>query len=327
MLTDARHDTTGHPAMIAIVGASGKLANATLRAVLEHGMIPASQIVCTTSQREDHATWKALADLGVRVRHATFDSAESLETALQGCSTMYLVSSPRIQLDFHDTPPGTGRERDHFVAIDAARRIVGLKHIYYTSLAFACPSKASVMQAHIRTEEYLASFSDVTSTIIREGLYAESWPLYFGHYDLKDDQRDEIVLAGDCAISWTAIKDLGLATAMIIAAPVATYAGRTMYLSNTKSPISLAEVADMVSSIQGRSITVKKVSREQYETHYIQEAGMDEGFVKWWSTTYDALSDGECTVRDSTLESLLSTRDVIPSELQLTINTMLPRKE
>jgi hypothetical protein len=65
------------------------------------------------------------------------------------------------------------------VAIDAARR-AGVKHIYYTSLAFGSPSKAGVMRAHLRTEAYLATLSDLKVTVIREGLYNESWPLYLG---------------------------------------------------------------------------------------------------------------------------------------------------
>jgi uncharacterized protein YbjT (DUF2867 family) len=43
--------------------------------------------------------------------------------------------------------------------------MVGVKHIYYTSLAFKDDATAGVMQAHLRTEEVLKK-SGVTYTII-----------------------------------------------------------------------------------------------------------------------------------------------------------------
>ena len=70
-------------------------------------------------------------------------------------------------MDFNDAPLWSGRELHHRRAIDAARE-AGVKHIYYTSLAFANPSKASVMRAHIRTEAYLKEeCDDISWTIIR----------------------------------------------------------------------------------------------------------------------------------------------------------------
>ena len=81
-------------------------------------------------------------------------------------------------MDYDDAPLWKGREAHHRVAIDAAIR-AGVKHVYYTSLAFANPSKASVMRAHVRTEKYLKDLESegkVKYTVIREGLYNESWP-------------------------------------------------------------------------------------------------------------------------------------------------------
>lgn len=103
-------------------------------------------------------------------------------------------------MDYNDAPLWQGREKHHRVAIDAALS-AGVKHIYYTSLGFGNPSKAGVMRAHIRTEAYLQDLEKqdkVRVTIIREGLYNESWPLYLGYYyDLKNETREEVVVAGD----------------------------------------------------------------------------------------------------------------------------------
>jgi uncharacterized protein YbjT (DUF2867 family) len=66
----------------------------------------------------------------------------------------------------------------HKNAIDAAKR-AGVKHVYYTSLAFDPAGASAVMRAHRDTEAYLKE-SGLTYTIIREGIYSESYPLYFG---------------------------------------------------------------------------------------------------------------------------------------------------
>lgn len=125
---------------------------------------------------------------------------------------MFLVSTTEISLDYDDAPLGLGRGKHHFAAIKAAAE-AGFERIYYTSLAFGPRSKASVMRAHLRTESFLAAAATQKQggmgvTVIRQGLYNESWPLYFGYFDPRGhDERTEVLVAGDRPISWTALKD------------------------------------------------------------------------------------------------------------------------
>jgi hypothetical protein len=85
------------------------------------------------------------------------------------------------------------------------------------------------MWAHNRTEALLYSLTDVKITVIREGLYNESWPQYFGNYfKLKDDSRAEIVVGGDGPINWTPIADLGYTTALVVADSSLKYEGKTL---------------------------------------------------------------------------------------------------
>jgi len=309
--------------MLGIIGATGKLGFSTLQALVSHDLIPASRIICTTSATSESSDqWSKLSALSVQVRHATFDSSASIESALQGCTTLFLVSSPRIAMDFNDAPPGEGREKDHFVAIDAARK-AGVKRIVYTSLAFANPSKSNVMTAHERTEAYLHKLDDIKFVIVREGLYNESWPLYLGHWDLGKDDRGIVCVAGDGPISWTAIEDLGLANALLLAAPEGHYEGKTLYLSNTRNTKTLEEVAGMVSKSLGRQVTLKVVSKQEHEDFYVKERNMPDPMVKWWEATYDALPDKECLIEDTTLEKLLNTKDKQPVAMEDTVAKML----
>ena len=115
------------------------------------------------------------------------------------------------------------RVEAHKNAIDASVR-ANVKHIVYTSLAFASDSKASVMQAHLDTEDYLrhtCARSGIRYTIIREGIYSESYPLYLGFFDPKAQQaasKREVLLppTGNQGVAWVSRDELGEVTARIL---------------------------------------------------------------------------------------------------------------
>lgn len=251
--------------MLALTGCTGKIGGAVLQAILQHSLMSPSKLVVCTSSRPEDTRWELLKTQGVSIRRSDYDDLDSMQEAFSGCSKLFIVSTPRIAMDFNNAP--IGREQHHINAIQAAQK-AGVEHIYYTSLAFGSHSKAGVMRAHLRTEAYLKGLSDIKTTIIREGLYNESWPLYFGYYDPVNDQRDEIVTAGDGLISWTAISDLGMATALMLTDPSTTYVGKTFYLSNLNSH-SLNDVAAMVSKLKGRDIRLKSVSHDEYVEYYV----------------------------------------------------------
>jgi uncharacterized protein YbjT (DUF2867 family) len=228
-------------------------------------------------------------------------------------------------MDYNDAPLWKGREAHHRAAIDAAVK-AGVKHIYYTSLAFGNPSKAGVMRAHIRTEKYLNELAEqgkIDYTIIREGLYNESWPLYFGYYwSLKKDARREVLVAGDGPISWTAIEDMAFATAKIVAAPSEEWKGRTLYLSQ-KQTATLNDIARTVSRLRAEDVSMKVVPRKEFEDFYVKAMGMERPSVEWWSSTYDAVKDGECKIEDSTLEDILSKAGMTPKSWEATVEEMM----
>ncbi|KAI9735344.1 MAG: hypothetical protein M1818_006539 [Claussenomyces sp. TS43310] len=181
-------------------------------------------------------------------------------------------------MDHGRAPSGKGRELHHINAIDAAQT-AGVQHIYYTSLALGSKSKAGVMQAHLRTEAYLAGLQGINFTVIREGLYNESWLLYFGFYKLRVDDRHEIVVAGDGPINWTSLPDLGYVNAVVLAAPSTDYAGRTVTLS-TLTGTTLNDLAKSVSNIRGKDIKLNVVAPDEYYRIHT-ERGEDEGHVEW----------------------------------------------
>jgi nucleoside-diphosphate-sugar epimerase len=318
--------------MLAIVGASGKIGGATLAALLERKIVPPDQIVALTSSHPEDEKWNTLTSKGIQVRHATFDDPKSMEHALKGTYKLFLVSSPRIQLDYDPNvpaPPGEGREKDHFVVLDAAQ-MAGVTHIYYTSLAFANPSKSHVMTAHERTEKRLRELEEqgvFDITILREGLYNESWPLYLGYYNPQEDDRTEVVLAdeGDRKISWTSIADLGSASAMIIADEASKWKGKCVYLSKTSDPKTMRQIASLVAESTKKVVVVRSVSKDEHIKHYVQDRGMPEKAVKWWAATYEAIKDGECEISDGTFDALMARAGIEPTSVDQTIDQMVAK--
>lgn len=306
--------------MLALTGTTGKIGGAVLKAILKEELLPVNELViCTSSDPEDER-WISLKSRGAKVRRSNYDDPSSMVNAFAGCTKLFLVSTPRIEMDFGNAPHGEGREKHHFAAIRAAQK-AGVNHIYYTSLAFGSISNAGVMQAHLRTEAFLHGLKSLQVTIIREGLYNESWPLYFGYYDLKHDEREEIVVAGDGPISWTSIADLGLATALVIKDPSTKYFGKTLYLSGAKSA-TLEDLAVIVSKATGREIHIKVVSREDYMDHYTKK-GRDRASVEWWVSSYAALTKGECLIKERTFTDLLLGTNKEPETFEGTVEEML----
>ncbi|KAI1155258.1 hypothetical protein F4825DRAFT_407892 [Nemania diffusa] len=337
-------------AKIAIVGASGKLGGATLAALLTHKLAPPADIVALTSSTPDSQTWAKLAATGAQVRHARFEAPATFARALEGVERFFLVSTPNIALDFGvamdfdgtataaDAAAGNrGRESHHKGAIDAAVG-AGVKWIVYSSLAYAfspsageggvgSTSKAGVMRAHLRTEAYLRALDgSVDVTILREGLYNESWPLYLGSYDAGHarGERDVVPLAGDGGISWSAIHDLGVASALVLASGDGEFVGRTFYLSTRPATAkTVAEIARLVGKARGREVEVKIVGRQEHERYYVEERGMPRPNVEWWAGTYEALEAGEALVDDPMLEKLLDRVGLKPISVEETVATMV----
>lgn len=227
-------------------------------------------------------------------------------------------------MDYNDAPAWQGREKHHRAAIEAALE-AGVEHIYYTSLAFANPSKAAVMRSHALTEDYLHDLEKqgrIKTTIIREGLYHEGWQIALGYYfDTKNDTRSEIVVAGDGPMSWASIADLTFGTANVLAAPSERFVGKTLTMSGRRT-FTLKQVADIVGKIKGRELQLNFVSRKEFVDHYVERGVPREG-AEWWVGAYEAMEDGECVNNDSTLEDILEEFGRSLQSFETTIQEMM----
>lgn len=287
---------------VVLTGTTGGLGSAVLKHILKL-VDPDSLIISLYNPSKAPAL---AAEHRLDVRKGDYSDPKSLDTAFAGADILLLVSYPSIAYEL--------RVKSHTSAIDAAKR-VGIKHIFYTSLAFAGPpssseSVAAVMRAHIDTEAYLKQ-SGITYTIIREGIYSESYPLYLGFFD-PASSVEEIAIPddGNGGIAWACRDELGEATARLLVqaaqggASQSSFHNQTILLSGPEA-VPLSAVASIISGLLARSLKIKYVDGEAYSTSSTALAKLGPEFAKLWATTYEALQRGECAVVEPTLETIL----------------------
>ncbi|TFY53035.1 hypothetical protein EVG20_g10296 [Dentipellis fragilis] len=277
--------------MIVLTGTTGGLGSQVLKHLLP--LVPASQL--TLSLYNPTLSNTVHFPAGVTVRRGDFGDPASLDTAFAGAERLLIVSYPSIAHEL--------RVRHHVNAIDAAKR-VGVKHIYYTSLAFADDSVSEVMQAHLDTEKYLKE-SGVMYTIIREGIYAESYPLYLGFFDKS---KTDMYVPGDGPIAWVSREDLGEGTARIIAG--GGFENQTVLLSGSASNnLTLHQLSTTISRILARALTLHVVSVDEYVAQNKSPNPDDprgsEDFLRKWAKTFDAMRRGETARMEAYLEKTL----------------------
>ncbi|KAM0256956.1 hypothetical protein ACHAQJ_004657 [Trichoderma viride] len=308
---------------IGIFPASGGLGTSTYTHLLK--TVPPSNVVLIS--RHPDKTPQIYQDQGVQLRQASYESSPSeLEAAFRDVNVLFLISYPS---HVHEYRTGV-----QIPAVDAARR-AGVKHIFYSSLAFALPDKdttlAEVMRAHLDTEAHLRKLADqdpgFSWTSIREGLYHESFPIYTGFLDLNDASTTEVRIPHDGSgpgISWAKRDELGEASANLIAQyvqdPTAfSWKNKLVTLTGPRE-WSLADTVKFLSTVAGRDLQIRQVTVDEYATQSQVAAKFgSNALAQTWATAWDAIRAGETSHVSSSLEQLLGRR---PEEFDVTIKNL-----
>lgn len=139
-----------------VTGASGKLGNLVLEALLKRG----EKGIIATSRKTDKLA--SYVSRGVEVRAADFENPETLTEAFKGAERLLIISTDAIG----------SRIEQHKNAINAAKA-AGVRHIIYTSWPKADTSVALVSKEHIETEKLIKE-SGLSYTILRNYPYAQN---------------------------------------------------------------------------------------------------------------------------------------------------------
>lgn len=176
------------------------------------------------------------------------------------------------------------------------------------------------MAAHLDTEAYLEKCSRAVPgfgyTIIREGLYAESYPLYTSFFDLKQPSS-EIKIPHDGSgpgIAWVKREELGEGTAELIrrfvvaeSPDVFKYRNARVLLSGQRT-LTLAETVKILGKISGTKVGIREVSNEEYAALPENSEGFRYKGVSYaepWTTAFEAFRRGEGACIEPLLGELL----------------------
>ncbi|KAF3392632.1 hypothetical protein F1880_008910 [Penicillium rolfsii] len=192
------------------------------------------------------------------------------------------------------------------------------------------------MAAHLDSEAHLKELArsnpGLSWTSIREGLYSESFPVYAGFQDFKNPPSTiKIPQEGDgFGVSWASQHELGEASARLIASYAKSpstfkYTNKIVTLSGPKS-WTWAEVAEVISRVTGKDITIEVVSLEEYKNLPQIKAYFGTEEIKSLDSAWEAIRAGEAAGVTTSLTEILG-RDPEPFEKTVEKFTRQQRSE
>jgi NAD(P)H dehydrogenase (quinone) len=223
---------------IAITGATGQLGRLALEKLKRQ--VPSYDLIALV-----RSVAKA-ADLGVRVREADYNQAETLAPALRGVDTLLLISGPMLGL----------RVAQHRNVIEAAKE-AGVKRIAYTSVLHADTSPLNIAVDHRATEADLKG-SGVPWILLRNSWYTEN---YTATIPRALSAGAFFGCANDARISSATLPDYAEAAAVVLMGH--GHEGRTYELAGDEA-WTMNDLAAEVSRQSGRPCPYRNLLPEDY---------------------------------------------------------------
>jgi uncharacterized protein YbjT (DUF2867 family) len=232
---------------VLVTGATGQQGGAVVDA-LTSGEYGEYAVSGTTRDAGSDAA-AALADRGVHVVEADMDDRSSIDDAVAGMESVFLVTT------FFEAGPEAEAEQGMRV-VDACAD-AGVDHVVYSSVASADTAPLAHFASKRRVEEHLAD-SGVEWTVVR--------PVYFmQNFDwLERDVREGTLampLAEGVSLGVVDVADIGRTVGVVLADPDA-WAGETIELAGDE--LTLAGFAAAFTAALDREVEAVHVDVEAY---------------------------------------------------------------
>lgn len=272
--------------MILVTGATGNYGKATIDFLLKKG-ISAKSISALV---RDEAKAEDLKTKGINLKMGDYDNYSALLDAFKGVDKLLLVSGSDV----------ANRAKQQENVVKAAKE-AGVKHIVYTSFERKNDTETSpiafLAKSHIDTENQIKE-SGMSYTILKNNLYLDALPLFFGEHVLD---TGIFLPAGDTTSAFALRNDMAEATANILINE--RHENKEYSLSNTEN-ISLQEIAQDLSDIVGKPINYVSPPQEVYiET--LTQAGVPAEYIGIFAGFAEAIKQGEFLTEKTDLENLL----------------------
>jgi NAD(P)H dehydrogenase (quinone) len=283
---------------IVITGATGQLGGLVIQNLLK--TVSASEIVAVVRNVEKAS---ALATLGVEIRQGDYLDPESLQKAFADADKLLFISSP----DSDDTL----RVVQHANVVKAARD-AGVKHIAYTSYAFAEMSKIPLAQVHLATEHAIRT-TNIPYTFLRNSLYTEVFVNPALHASVEHGAV--VTNTGAGRLNTVSREDLALAAAAVLIGE--GHQNKTYSLVSGQT-WSYDELSQIISEVSGKQVVHQSVSFDE-EKHILLNAGLPEAIAVLMAGIYHAVSEGETSQTADDLQNLIGS----PTPLKVTVKQAL----
>ncbi|KAJ5599413.1 hypothetical protein N7450_000480 [Penicillium hetheringtonii] len=280
-----------------ITGATGGLGKQILSYLVDN--VPAGEYAAASSNEANRQRFE---DQGIAFRVVNYDDPHTLESAFEGVENLLFVST--------NTFDNEKRRKQHQNFVDAAKKM-DVKHVWYTSLAFGglgSDSKATVQGAHLMTEDMMRQ-SGINFTSVREGIYADAFPIFMGWYP----NSSSVQVPSDGPVAFTLRDELGEATARLM---IRGGYDKQIVLLTAQETITYKEIVDLINETTGRSVRLEFVPADDFVALKVanDEGGKSEAFFQSLLTWYESIAKGEAAITDPLMADLLGREPVPPRE-------------
>ncbi len=279
--------------MILITGATGGLGSAAIRHLRENH--PDLSVAALVRNPEKAAP---LQELGVEIRQGDYSDVDSLVKAFQGVDKLLFVSANDIDV----------RAQQHRNIVEAIKK-AKVPYVVYTSLSRVdgnATHLGPISETHIMTEELLAE-SGIPHTVLRNSLYMDALPMFFGENMLE--QGSIFLPAGEGKGAYALRSDMAEGAARVLAG--SGHEGK-IYDFGSPTAWSFHDIADILTRLSGKTVTYANPSMEVY-TDTLKQYGVPEMAIGLGAMFGQAIAHGELDKPTDDLRDILG-RDPVPME-------------
>jgi NAD(P)H dehydrogenase (quinone) len=258
--------------IILVTGASGRLGGRIVQCLLER--VPANRVAALC---RNVAQLPDLSGRGVQVRVGDYYDTASMTDAFAEVEKLMMVSAPSF----------TDAITAHHNVITAAQQ-AGVAHVHFASIQRRADSRFAIAQVTEwnRIAEHELASADLDVTILRNTLYVDALDDLIGEPDARGEIR---VPAGQGRAAVPTRADIAEASAAVLATD--GHAGCVYDLAGSR-PITLEEVAAVISTTYGRPVTYQDVSVEQFVADR-SDRGLPEEVVRFQGDWFSAIAADE----------------------------------
>jgi len=271
---------------IVITGASGNLARAVTRLLLDkHGVAPRDLLLVTRSPER----LSDIAERGAQVRQGDFDRPDELPAAFAGGERVLLISADRLGV----------RIRQHTAAVNAAKA-AGVRHIAYTSYVNTDVkgNPSAIAPEHLATERAIRD-AGLAYTFLRNSIYAE---VQAPDAAAASATGRLVTNAGDGRCAYVSRDDCA-AVAAVVLAEGATHEN-TIYEVTGPELLDAPALAALYAEVGARPVEPVLVDDAAFAQGLVEHAGMPQAVAESYATFGAAIRGGFLDVRTDVVERL-----------------------